>query len=40
LSLPAERELEIGEEFEIDLIGPMTDENKKSVLHFQEHYTE
>jgi hypothetical protein len=29
LSLPAERELAIAEEWEIDLIGPMTDENKK-----------
>jgi len=29
LSLPAERELKIAEEWEVDLIGPMTDENKK-----------
>ena len=35
LSLPAERELAIGEEFEIDLIGQMTDENKKMSFIFR-----
>ena len=38
LSLPAERELKIGQEWEIDLIGPMTDENKKKCPSFSEHY--
>ena len=34
LSLPAERELEIGEEWEIDILGAMTDENKKKCYSF------
>jgi hypothetical protein len=34
LSYPTEREIQIAEEWEIDLLGPMTDENKKKCPSF------
>ena len=34
LSLPSDRELAVGEEWEIDLMGPMTDGNKKKCYSF------